>query len=572
MIILGLAGAGNGHAAAALLVDQTLVAAMDEASLSRVPPSPTQLPWAAARFCLQQAGIAPSQVDAVAIAAAPTAFTDANRWHYAARLWDTAPLAALDGNRHYRTSLAQYQLLLTQLGLGGNTPPIIPVEPVLAHASAGYYLSGHPASASLLSFSEDSYPTSTLLGRADNGHIQVLDRLPQPDGLMRVMLGMGAYLGFDAAQALEGIALLARHGDAKRYDLGKLLSMVNGRLRVNLQLFDVTGRRGWQHQGRRYPFTPKLVDWLGPSAVESPAADPHVHYAAALQQLFAQTVCQLLNHSLKGENKRDTPLLIGGDAADSRTLIPQMQHSGYGGPLRNATFTGATGAACGAAARVAARHGILPDAPAHSGWGPGFCQEDCIAACRKHPSQPAFEVVKDVAKKAARLLAEGHAVGWFQGRAESMPLPLGARALLYSPTSPQRPLLCNVTATGWTPVYTHTLGVTATNVSRYSNDTTPTTFGNRYQPLLPDTQQWLPADLQINGCAPLHAASKKLTPRFHALLEELEKLTGHGMVVQMPLKLADTPRACSPADALDWLVQGPANYLAIEDLLIKKLR
>ena len=51
------------------------------------------MPYESAKFCLEQAGIKPSDVDVVAIPFAPISLFGEARWHYAKRYWyaRTAP-------------------------------------------------------------------------------------------------------------------------------------------------------------------------------------------------------------------------------------------------------------------------------------------------------------------------------------------------------------------------------------------------------------------------------------------------------------------------------------------------
>ncbi len=580
MIILGLASTPQGDASAALLVDQTLVAAADEAALTRTAPPQTRLPWAAAHYCLQQAGVRPEQVDTIALASAPGSLFDSLHWHYLARLWANAPLNALlaviDSNRPYRRLLHEYKVLMQQLGVDAARTPLIAVQSALAHASAGFFLSGTIPNTLFISADESVDATAVVLGQTHNGQLKVHSRLPQPDNLFQVMRCMGAYLGFGTARAAEGIALLARHGDAMRYDLSKLFSCAGGVVRLNTELIDPSGRNAWQFAGKRYPFTQRLVDWLGPPAIEAPAYDPHAHYAAALYRLFEQTMQTQIKQLQLAMQLQSTPnlpcneLLLGGDAGQYRAFNQRLLQQGNIQHLHVAPANGATGAALGAAGWVAAQHGIKLDRVEHPYWGPSYMSEECIAACKRHPAQPAFEIVKDPAKKAARLLAEGHGVCWLQGRMETSAWPLGARALLYSPTSPKRPPHFTRNTNTWGANPLMALSVTATSLPRYTTDSSPAPFAHRYVELHDEARAWLPPDLHLNGAAPLHTPHKKHAPRLHALLDELEKLTGHGMVVQMPLQTAQMTSACSPTDALDAWVNNGSDYLVMEDVLVKR--
>lgn len=573
MLILGISLSGP-NAAAALLHDQTLVAACDNACLARLEVHGAAYPWLAARECLRQAGLEPHQVDAVAIADAGMQVGTAAFWHQLSRQWQAAPVPALLGLvsaiRQQQKTRAGWAWMLQQLGINAATQRI-QVERTLALTYAGIVAAGHPADTCVLSCNDTQTPTAALFGKTHNGQFEPLSEIAQPDSLLQVMRCMGAYLGFEPQDALEGIALLARHGDPDRYSLNRLCTLKDGAVQINLTLLTPDSGRGWQHEGKRYPFTQKLVDWLGPPAAESPALDPHAHYAAALQRHFWQTLLQYFSHHLGSHLKQTPSVLLCGDAALARHVPSALLEQSGILSLQRSPFTGNTGAAIGAAAYVAARHGILVDRLEHPFFGPDFLQEECIAACRKHPTRPKFEIIRDPAKKAARLIAEGHAIGWLQGRAETGPLSLGARTILQSPTREQRPLPVAKAGSGWSEVCKPVLSISAAHVHRYTDNNALDAFATTYVALPPDIREWLPKELQIDGYAPLQRVDKAFSPRLYHLLEELEKISGHGMVLQLPMQSDGEPAAYSPHDALDWFAASEAKYLIMEDVLVSKM-
>ena len=76
MIILGLSGALNHDASAALLVDGEIVAAAEEERFIRDKHARNRMPLESARYCLRAAGISPRQVDVVAFPYAPIPLSD----------------------------------------------------------------------------------------------------------------------------------------------------------------------------------------------------------------------------------------------------------------------------------------------------------------------------------------------------------------------------------------------------------------------------------------------------------------------------------------------------------------
>ncbi|MDY0186138.1 MAG: carbamoyltransferase C-terminal domain-containing protein, partial [Desulfuromonadaceae bacterium] len=63
---------------------------------------------------------------------------------------------------------------------------------------------------------------------------------------------------------------------------------------------------------------------------------------------------------------------------------------------------------------------------------------------------------------------------------------------------------------------------------------------------------------------------KKTNPRYYTLIEELEKLTGNGVVLNTSLNRRGEPMVCSPEDALSMFYGSDLEYLVLEDVLVQK--
>ena len=145
LTILGLSGALSHDPSAALYIDGKLIAAAEEERFVRDKHAKNRMPYESAKFCLEQAGIKPSDVDVVAIPFAPISLFGKERWHYAKRYWyapDRALDAILMGNRRYKRYRKKIVWCLEQLGFDAKKVKIEPVEHHLAHAASAYHCSG----------------------------------------------------------------------------------------------------------------------------------------------------------------------------------------------------------------------------------------------------------------------------------------------------------------------------------------------------------------------------------------------------------------------------------------------
>jgi len=73
-----------------------------------------------------------------------------------------------------------------------------------------------------------------------------------------------------------------------------------------------------------------------------------------------------------------------------------------------------------------------------------------------------------------------------------------------------------------------------------------------------------------DGTARAQALKKDSHPRYYELMEEMEKLTGNGVVLNTSLNRRGEPMVCSPKDALDMFFGSDLQYLIMEDVLVAK--
>ena len=63
---------------------------------------------------------------------------------------------------------------------------------------------------------------------------------------------------------------------------------------------------------------------------------------------------------------------------------------------------------------------------------------------------------------------------------------------------------------------------------------------------------------------------KEHNPKYHELLTEFEKLTGHGGILNTSFNLHGWPIVCSPKDAITTFLKSDLDYITINDYLVWK--
>jgi carbamoyltransferase len=76
--------------------------------------------------------------------------------------------------------------------------------------------------------------------------------------------------------------------------------------------------------------------------------------------------------------------------------------------------------------------------------------------------------------------------------------------------------------------------------------------------------------VHADGTARVQTVSRDVNPRYYALLEALEGLTGNAVVLNTSLNRRGEAIVCTPDDALHLFYGSNLEYLVLEDLLVTK--
>src|SRR5438477_9254659 len=189
--ILGL-NAYHGDAAAALVVDGELVAAAEEERFNRVKHC-AGFPALAARWCLEDAGLRPEDLDHVAVSRDPRANLGRKLLrtirHGASARYLKARLDNASRIRDVGSALAE------ALGVDALRAQVHNVEHHQAHVASAFFVSPfeHAAILSLDGFGDFA---STMLAEGHGNRFEVLDRVIYPHSLGMFYTAITQWLGF----------------------------------------------------------------------------------------------------------------------------------------------------------------------------------------------------------------------------------------------------------------------------------------------------------------------------------------------------------------------------------------
>jgi len=573
MIILGLSGAVFHDPSAALFIDGKLVAAVEEERFTRDKHAKGRFPHESTRFCLEQAGIKPSDVDVVAFPYAKIDLFNKARWHYALRHWyapDRALTALFNGNRRYRRNIRQAMRLLDDTGIDSKRVRFVPVEHHLAHASSAYHLSGFKEKTAIVTIDGKGEYTTTMFAYGERGRIHKIKEFHDPDSLGGLYGALTEYLGFDMLDGEFKVMGMAPYGDPNRFDLSRLIKYDNCSYKVNTKLTNVIGMRRYKENDKGYFFSPQLVKWLGPKRHGDAIDDPYIDYAASIQQLLEKVAIGLIDHYLGDIIKETGKICFAGGVALNVKLNQRIIDMPHVKELFVQPAASDAGTAIGAATYVAMQEGESVEKMEHVYLGPSYTTQQCMDACRAHEHNPAWELLEDVPARAADIIANGNPVAWFQGRMEFGPRALGNRSILGDPGHKGVADRINKKIKyreRWRPFCPSMLDRVATDILQTDHPSPYMTF------TFDVADKWkshIPEVVHEDGTARAQVVTRDTNPRYYQLIEELEKRTGNAVILNTSLNRRGEPMVCSPTDALNMFYGSDLEYLIMEDILVTK--
>ena len=573
MIVLGLSGALKHDPSAALVIDGEIVAAAEEERFIRDKHAKNKQPIEAAKFCIDYAGIKPSDIDYVAFPFAPISLFSPARWHYAKRYWyapDRALDALLNGNRRYRSHKKAIHALGNDLGIDWGRAEFVPVEHHLSHASSAYHLADFDGKCAILGVDGKGEYATTFFGYGEGGRIHKIKELYDPDSLGGVYGAITEYLGFEMLDGEYKVMGMAPYGDASRYDLSPLIKPHGNDFRVDTKLVNTVGLRRYKENGQGFFFSPKLIDWLGPRRQGDVADDPYIHYAASMQDLFEEWVMQLIDNYLGDVLKETGKLAFAGGGALNVKLNQHLLDRPDLDRLFVQPASGDSGTALGAATYVAVEKGDKVSPMRHAYLGPSFDNDACKAAIERREETLTARLMTEPVSETADILAAGNPVAWFHGRMEFGPRALGGRSILGCPNAPGIADRINEQIKfreRWRPFCPSMLDRVAPEILQTDHPAPYMTITFEVAELW---HERIPEVVHEDGTARAQVVDEASNPRYYALLEAMEDRTGNGVLLNTSLNRRGEAMVCSPDDALNMFFGSDLEYLVLEDWLVTK--
>jgi carbamoyltransferase len=581
MVILGI-NAYHGDASAAIVVDGQLVAAVEEERFTRVKHA-AGFPRNAIAACLAMGGVAPTDVDHVAVSRDPRANLLRKAW-FALRNRPGRELVT-DRLRNAGKIRRIADRIADSLG-PSPTRRVHRVEHHPAHLASAFFASPfEEAAVCALDGFGDFVSTSSGVGRGNN--IAVSDRVYFPHSLGLLYLAITQYLGFWRYGDEYKVMGLAPYGTPDLDDRVRQLIRLEpgGRFILDLSYFrhwsdgvSMTWDDGEPVVGPVY--TGKLEELLGPARrPDEPLVSRHESIAASVQVVFEEAALHVLN-ALQARTGLRRLCLAGGCAMNS-VLNGKIRERTPFREVYVQPAAGDNGTALGAALYVWHQGLGHPRAfvMRHGYWGPEFGEgqiASAIDAVRSEIERSGCTIrtiadAEDRCGWTAARLAEGKVVGWFQGRMEWGARALGNRSILADPRRADMREVINTKIKFRERFRPFAPSILEEALDDYFVGAVADPFMIQVYPVRPEKRAVIPAVTHVDGSGRLQTVSRATNPLYWQLLRAFEKETGVPVLLNTSFNESE-PIVHRPAEALDCFFRTDMDALVIGHNVVSKTR
>jgi len=180
--------------------------------------------------------------------------------------------------------------------------------------------------------------------------------------------------------------------------------------------------------------------------------------------------------------------------------------------------------------------------------------------------------VADPVEHAARLLAEGRVIGWFQGRSEFGPRALGNRSILADPRDPAMKDRVNARVKHRQAFRPFAPAVPAERAAEFFEGKCESPFMLLAFRVRPEARARIPAVVHVDGTARVQTVRREHNPRFHALLEAFGRLTGVPLLLNTSFNIRGEPIVEHPIDAVECFLATDLDALVLHDHVVTRSR
>ncbi|OQW58739.1 MAG: hypothetical protein A4S14_06845 [Proteobacteria bacterium SG_bin9] len=593
MLILGISALYH-DSAAVILRDGEIIAAAQEERFSRKKHD-AGFPRHAIAYCLEEAGVRAEDVDYVSFYDKPFLKFE--------RLLETYVAFAPRGFSSFRTALPVWlreklyfkDLLCKELK---KFAPDVAWEKRLrfsehhlSHAASAFFPSPFAEAAVLTMDGVGEWATTSLaIGRGNQ--LEVVKEIHFPHSLGLLYSAFTYYTGFKVNSGEYKVMGLAPYGEPKYAQtiFDHIIDLKpDGSFRLDQSYFDYCA--GLTMTSEKFH---KLFGGPPRSPDHQLLTQHHMDLAASVQFVTEEIVLRL-TRAIRHETGMRNLCLAGGVALNC-VANGKVLRDGHFEQIWVQPASGDAGGALGAALAIHHLHlnhdrgSVGQDKMQGAYLGPCFAQADIEQRLRK--AGAVFEVLKDdeLIEASATAMAEGKALGWFQGRMEFGPRALGARSILADARSPAMQSILNLKVKFRESFRPFAPSVLRSDVAEWFELDSDSPYmlmvadvvkGRRRSMTQAENALFgidklnvprseIPAVTHVDYSARIQTVHPDTNPRYHELISAFKRRTGCPVIINTSFNVRGEPIVCTPEDAFRCFMGSNIETLAVGNCFLHK--
>ncbi|MDL1859461.1 hypothetical protein FBR04_00340 [Betaproteobacteria bacterium PRO7] len=594
MNILGISAFYH-DSAAALVRDGDIVAAAQEERFTRKKHDPG-FPSHAVDYCLREGGIDLDAVDYIAFYDKPLLKFE--------RLLETYLAFAPRGFKSFSMAIPVWlqeklflkSLLTKELKSRGKRDDVdermLFSEHHLSHAASAFFASPFDEAAVLTMDGVGEWATTSLAhGKGNN--LEVWREIHFPHSLGLLYSAFTYYTGFKVNSGEYKVMGLAPYGKPRFVQpiLEQLIDLKpDGSFRLNLDFFNYC--TGLTMTNGRFD------ELFGgpPRKPEEKLTQREMDLAASIQAVTEEVVLRLTRSIAASTGLKK--LCLAGGVALNCVANGKVLRDGKFEDIWIQPAAGDAGGSLGAALVAYHMYKGQPrrapdgknDSMKGAYLGPSFSQDDIERRLRAAGARFTTVAGDALINTCARTLAEGKALGWFQGRMEFGPRALGGRSILGDARSPTMQSVLNLKVKYRESFRPFAPSVLRERVAEWFE----LDYDSPYMLLVADVverrrrrmtaeeqalfgiqklnvpRSEIPAVTHVDYSARIQTVHADTNPRYHQLISRFETLTGCPVIVNTSFNVRGEPIVCTPEDAFRCFMGTEIEALAVGDCFMRK--
>jgi len=580
--------------AAAILVDGKIIAAAQEERFTRKKHD-SSYPYNAVEFVLKYSKLKLSEIDHIVFYEKPFLKFE--------RLLETYVAFAPKGFKSFcrsmpiwlKDKLFQKKMLMNELQRHdqnfSDDNKLFFSEHHLSHAASAFYPSPFKEAVVLTADGVGEWATTTVATGNEN-NLEILKEIHFPHSLGLLYSAFTYYTGFKVNSGEYKLMGLAPYGEPKYKNiiLEKLVDVKeDGTFMLNQEYFNyATGLTMTNEKFNR------LFGEKPRNSKNEKLTQFHMDIASSIQEVTEDIMMKLCKSIKKEFNSKN--LCLAGGVALNCVANGKIEKEKI---FENIWIQPAAGDAGGALGAALALWHIEQNNPRKTNskddmkgsyLGPEFSQSEIESELKKIGAK--FEVINDdqIINKTSEDIANGYAVGWFQGRMEFGPRALGARSILGDARSdsmqktlnlkvkyresfrPFAPSVLREDLSEWFEIdkdspYMLLVANVNSKKTLQMNDKQKKLFGIDK---LNVKRSEIPAVTHVDYSARIQSVHKETNPKYFELLKKFKEKTNCPVIVNTSFNVRGEPIVNTPTDAFNCFMGTELDILAIGNCYLEK--